>query len=111
MKLNDTMKTMERRFLATSNAYRYTEPRCRWVNVDENNWIDGETPVEDFGMFFFSDIECNSSEAMEVFFALMIEGEGEFDYRGDPITDKPEDELKSEASKAIYAALRPKPSN
>tara|TARA_B110000305_G_scaffold22617_1_gene20681 strand:- start:1198 stop:1521 length:324 start_codon:yes stop_codon:yes gene_type:complete len=107
MKAHTQKNTMKRRFLSTSNAYRYTEPRCRWVNVDEKNWVDGETPVEDFGMFFFSDIECTPSEAMEVFFALMIEGEGEFDYRGDPITDKPEDELKSEASKAIYASLRP----
>ena len=97
---------MKRKFLSTTTINRHTEPNCRWVNVDDKGWIDGETPVEDFGMFFFSDIECTPSEAMEVFFALMIEGEGEFDYRGDPITDKPEDELKSEASKTIYAALR-----
>lgn len=96
---------MKRKFLATTTINRYTEPNCRWVNVDENGLIDGETPVEDFGMFFFSDIECTPSEAMEVFYALMIDEEGEFDYKGDPIKEKPEDELKSEKSKAIYSAL------
>tara|TARA_R110001599_G_scaffold350109_1_gene579649 strand:- start:55 stop:351 length:297 start_codon:yes stop_codon:yes gene_type:complete len=96
---------MKRKFLSTTTINRHTKPNCRWVNVDDKGWIEGETPAEDFGMFFFSDIECTPSEAMEVFFALMIEGEGELDYKGNPITDKPEDELKSQTSKAIYAAL------
>jgi hypothetical protein len=97
---------MKRKFLATTTVNRYTEPDCRWVNIDEKGWVDGETPIEDFGMFFFSEIECTPSEAMEVFLALMLESEGDFDYRGEPITDKPEDELKSESSRAIYATLQ-----
>jgi len=97
---------MKRKFLSTTTINRHTEPNCRWVNVDDKGWIEGETPVEDFGMFFFSDIKCTPSEAMEVFYSLMLEDEGEFDYYGDPITDKPEDELKSENSRTIYAALR-----
>ena len=96
---------MKRKFLCTTTHNRYTQPICLWVNVDEKNYIEGTTPVEDFGMYFFSDIECTPSEAMEVFFALMIESEGELDYRGDPIKEKPEDELKSEKSKLIYKSI------
>lgn len=96
---------MKRKFLCTTTLNHYTKPSCRWVNVDDKGWIEGETPVEDFGMFFFSEIECSSSEANEVFYALMIKSEGGFDYKGDPITDKPEDELKTEKSKSIYASL------
>jgi len=97
---------MKRKFLATTTASRYTEPDCQWVNIDDKGWVNGETPVEDFGLFFLSNIECTPSEAMEVFLALMLESEGELDYRGEPITDKPEDYLKSDSSKAIYATLQ-----
>jgi len=96
---------MERKFLCTTTVNRYTQPICHWVNVDEKNYIECKTPVEDFGMYFFSDIECNPKEAMEVFFALMIESEGELDYRGEPINERPECELKSEKSKLIYKSL------
>jgi hypothetical protein len=96
---------MKNKFLCTTNANRYNAPACRWVKIDERNCIEGETPVEDFGMYFLTEIECTPEEAMQVFYALMIEEEGEFDYRGDPVTDKPEDELKTETSRAIYQAI------
>ena len=96
---------MNKKFLCTTTVSRYTEPTCRWVNIDNNGYVEGDTPVEDFGMYFLSDIECTPSEAMQVFFALMLESEGEVDYRGDPITDKPEDELKTQTAKAIYQSI------
>ena len=96
---------MKSKFLCNTTINHYSEPTCRWVKIDDKGYVDGETPVEDFGMFFLSDIECTPSEAMQVFFALMIEAEGQFDYRGDPVADKPESELKTEAARAIYESL------
>ena len=43
------------------------------VGIDERNFIDGETPVEDFGMFWYRDepFPESRSEMMQLFISIM----------------------------------------
>jgi hypothetical protein len=94
-----------KKFLATMPTNRYVEPSVRWVDIDENNYVDGETPVEDFGMFLLLDEEVTANEATELFLALIRADDGDYDYRGRPQDDKPEDYLKSSKTRKLYASI------
>lgn len=71
------MQTMTRKFICTSNSYRYTPAFCRWENLDEKGWINGETPIEDCGMYLVLDEEINSESADRIFLALLGHAEGQ----------------------------------
>ncbi len=93
-----------RKFLATCNTWgtSVANPICRWVDIDEENQVDGQTWLGDFGMYLVLDEEVTPKEASELFFALLTQAEGSHDYRGDPITDKPTDSLTSEKTLRIW---------
>jgi hypothetical protein len=94
-----------KKFLATASANNCSAPSVRWVDIDENNYVDGEIPVEDFGMFLLLDEEVTANEAIELFLALIRADEGDYDYRGRPQDDKPEDYLKSSKTRKLYASI------
>lgn len=45
------------------------------VEIDDRGWVDGETPIEDFGMFFYRDepFPEDKNEIFQIFFNLMEE--------------------------------------
>jgi hypothetical protein len=45
--------------------------------LDDRGWVDGETPIEDFGMFLILDEEISSESAKRIFMALLGRAEGE----------------------------------
>jgi hypothetical protein len=65
------------KFLCFSPVNRYAPALCRWVNIDSKGFIDGETPVEDFGMFLLLDSPIASESADRLFSALIAYREGE----------------------------------
>lgn len=67
---------MRRVFLCTSNLYRLNSS-VRWANIDDRGWVNGETPVEDFGMWFLVDHEISEESASRIFLALIGRQEGE----------------------------------
>lgn len=71
------MQTMTRKFICTSNSCWYTPSFCRWANLDKNRWIDGETPIEDCGMYLILDEEIDSKSADRIFLALLGHAEGQ----------------------------------
>jgi hypothetical protein len=68
-----------RKFLCTASAQRYTPAICRWVEIDSRGFIDGETPVEDYGMYLLLEEPISPDSADKLFLALIGIGEGEAD--------------------------------
>lgn len=77
---------MKRKFICTKHQHD-NKPYCRWGNLDEKSWIDGETPIEDFGMFILLDEEISTESADRLFMAFICHNEGE-----EPeVSDNPKD--------------------
>jgi hypothetical protein len=70
---------LDKKFLCTASANHYTPAFCRWVEIDSKGFVDGETPVEDFGMYLLLDKPISSDSAEKLFLALIGHGEGEAD--------------------------------
>jgi len=70
---------LDKKFLCTASVDRYTPVHCRWVEIDSRGFIDGETPVEDYGMYLLLDKPISSDSAEKLFLALIGRGEGEAD--------------------------------
>lgn len=64
-----------KKFLSTMPLERYQTPHCRWVEIDDNNFVNGETPVEDFGCFWITDHEVTPDEAFKFFMEKIAERE------------------------------------
>jgi hypothetical protein len=81
-------------FLCTMPQGR-TEPYCRLAVITDDGYVNGETPVEDFGMYFMLDFElgitATPDQAFNIFLALM---EGDTNW------------LESEHEKLIYKILQ-----
>lgn len=65
----------KRVFLSTMR-HNSTRPNCRWATINEGGWVDASatdegTPIEDFGMMFFTDHEITQDQAFEVFLRLI----------------------------------------
>lgn len=62
---------MKKRFICTAPLNHYRKPSCRWEKIDDKGWIDGETPIEDLGMFLILEEEISPASAEKLFFALL----------------------------------------
>jgi len=57
-------------------------PHCRWAEITEDGWVDpvGDDPgipIEDFGMYFYTDVELTNEQAFDVFIELIgLEDDG-----------------------------------
>lgn len=65
------------KFLCSSPVNRYVPAICRWVKIDPKGFIDGETPIEDFGMFILLDSPIESDSADRLFSALIAHSNGD----------------------------------
>lgn len=68
---------MKKKFICTQSHYGSKPAICRWAMLDEKGWIDGETPIEDCGMFLILDKEISPESAARLFIALLGHVEGE----------------------------------
>lgn len=72
-----------------------SEPYCRLATITDNGYVNGETPVEDFGMYFMLDfdlgITATQDQAFNIFLTL-IEGDTSW--------------LQSDHEKLIYKILQ-----
>lgn len=69
---------MNRKFLAIQSlSGSRGASAVGWVQIDFRGWVDGETPVEDYGMFLLLDEEISGESAGRLFAALMGHDEGE----------------------------------
>lgn len=91
-----------RKFLVTHQGSGYNDPICRWVDIDSFGRVEGETPIEDFGTWILLEEEITPKEGFELILALLLQSEGSYDYRGDPIDEKPTDYLTSDKTLRIW---------
>lgn len=69
--------TTGRVFLCTQSHYGSRGASVRWATLDDRGWVDGETPVEDFGMWFITNREISVKAAERIFLALLGHDENE----------------------------------
>lgn len=65
------MSALHKRFICTLPLNQTAETYCRWAMIDESGFVDGETPIEDFGMFLILDEEVTSKEAFNILVAII----------------------------------------
>lgn len=68
---------MEKKFICTRSHIGSQPSQVRWAHIDDRGWVDGETPIEDFGMFMILDVEISSESADRLFIALLAHREGQ----------------------------------
>lgn len=56
---------MTRHFLCTL-LEPWQTPYCRWVQVDADGWVEGETPIEDLAPYVLLDHEVTAEEAVRL---------------------------------------------
>jgi hypothetical protein len=61
------MDKLVKRFLCTAERNRYSKPVCRWVLINDVGLIDGVTPVEDFGMYWITNMQKTPEQAEKFF--------------------------------------------
>lgn len=66
-----------KRFICTCSLTVSSSANCRWIDIDDKGRIEGETPIEDFGMFLILDEEISTHSAGRIFIALLSISEGE----------------------------------
>ena len=66
-----------RKFICTQSMNGSRPAICRWAELDDKGWIDGETPIEDCGMYMVLDREITPHSAGRVFIALLGHAENE----------------------------------
>ncbi|WP_323016411.1 hypothetical protein [Castellaniella sp.] len=64
-----------KKFLCTMSD-RSVKPHCRWAVITDDGYVDPTdddcgTPIEDFVMYFCSDIEVSRDQAFEIFMRLI----------------------------------------
>lgn len=66
-----------RKYLAFQSLNSSRPASGFWCDIDARGWVEGETPVEDYGMFMLLDQEVSPEAAGRLFGALMGHAEGE----------------------------------
>ena len=62
-----------RKYLATASLYRYHPAILHGVvEIGDDGLVNGETPIEDFGMWYLSDNPITSEEAWDVWLGGML---------------------------------------
>ena len=65
-----------KKYLATAPHNRYKDAFLHGqVDISDSGLVNGETPIEDFGMWYLSDKPITNNEAWKIWFAAIAKRE------------------------------------